>query len=183
MKPKLCIHPLTIPFFVLMGASSCRRGFFVLYVFIFLHELSHFAVSLLLKERVSSLKLLPWGCMLSLSSIPDRKHSIFIFLAGPLFNILMCSVGIYPKENLALALFNLIPVSPLDGGVIVNCIFGKFAFFVSLLFIFGVVLFSIRHHLPLVLPIILTALLLLGEKNRFEKTVSDRILGYFKGKM
>lgn len=155
----------------------------MLYTFIFLHELSHFAVSLLLKERVSSLRLLPWGCMLSLSSIPDRKHSLFIFLAGPLFNLLMCSLGVYPEENLALALFNLMPVSPLDGGVIVNCIFGKFAFFVSLLFIFGVVLFSFKHNLPLVLPILLTALLLLGEKNRFEKNMAARILGYFKSKM
>ena len=183
MKPKLCIHPLTIPFFVLMGMSHYKRGFFVLYAFIFFHELSHFVVSLLLKERVSAFKLLPWGCLLSLSSIPDRKHSLFIFLAGPLFNLLMYRVGVYPEENLALALFNLMPVAPLDGGVIVNCIFGKFAFFISLLFIFGVVLFSIRHHLPLILPIILTALLLLGEKNRFEKNMSARILGYFKGKM
>ena len=140
-------------------------------------------VSLMLKEKVASLKLLPWGCMLSLSSIPDKKHSILILLAGPLFNLIMFLLGIYPEENLALALFNLMPVAPLDGGALVNCIFGKYAFFVSLLFIFGITFFSLKQRLPLILPLLLTLLLLIGEKNRMEKTVSARIIGYFKGKM
>lgn len=183
MKHKLYIHPLTIPFFILMGLTVYKDSFFTLYVFIFFHELCHCIVSLMLKEKVSSLRLLPWGCMLSLSSIPDKKHSILILLAGPLFNLIMYFSGIYPEENLALALFNIMPVAPLDGGALVNCIFGRYAFFVSLLFVFGITFFCFKHHLPLMLPVLLTLLLLLGEKNRMEKTVSAKIIGYFKGKM
>lgn len=183
LKHKLYIHPLTIPFFILMGVTVYKSRFFTLYIFIFFHELSHCTVSLMLKEKVASLKLLPWGCMLSLATIPDKKHSILILLAGPLFNVIMYFSGIYPEENLALALFNLMPVAPLDGGALVNCIFGKYAFFVSLVFIFGITFFALKHRLPLILPLLLTALLLIGEKNRMEKTVSARIIGYFKGKM
>lgn len=183
MKHKLYIHPLTIPFFILMGLTAYKRYFFTLYVFIFFHELSHCMVSIILKEKVSSLRLLPWGCMLSLSSVPDKKRSIFILGAGPFFNLIMYFLGICPEENLALALFNLIPVAPLDGGALVNCIFGKFSFFVSLTFILCSTFFCLKHRLPLILPIILTALLLLGEKNRMEKTVSAKIIGYFKGKI
>lgn len=175
------LHPLTIPFFILMGLTPYRSRFFLLYFFIFLHELSHMAASLLLKEKVSSLRLYPWGCTLCLASAPCKAKSLMILAAGPLFNILMLLPGIYPIENLSLALFNLMPVMPLDGGAIVNTLFGRRAFFISLVFILAAFLFCIRLHILPILPILLTLVLILGEKNRLDKTVYFKITAFFKG--
>ncbi len=140
------------------------------------------AVSLILKERVSSLQLFPWGCTLNLSSIPDKGHSLPILMAGPLFNLIMYFLDICPEENLSLALFNLMPVMPLDGGAIVNLIFGRAAFFISAVFIAFIAAICLYYRFPPLLPILLTAVLIIGEKNRFDKTISTKIIGYFNGK-
>ncbi len=175
------IHPLTIPFFILMGFTPYKRHFFILYFFIFLHELCHMAISLLLKEKVSSFRLFPWGCTLSLTTLPDKKHSILILIAGPLFNLIMYFLNIYPLENLSLALFNLMPVMPLDGGALVNTIFGKKAFYISLLFIIVTVLFCLKFHIFPLLPILLAVILITGERNRFEKNINCKVTAFFKG--
>lgn len=176
------IHPLTIPFFIVMGLTSYKSRFFLLYFFIFLHELCHTAVSLLLKERVSSLRLYPWGCTLNLLSVPNRAHSLIILSAGPLFNIIMFFLGIYPTENLSLALFNLMPVMPLDGGAIINTLLGKKAFFISLIFILAAFFLCLRLHIFPFIPLLLFIVLFLGEKNRLDKTVNCKITAFFKSK-
>lgn len=179
MKSFIRIHYLTIPFFILIGFTDYKKYFFTLYFFIFLHELSHLGVSLFFNAGFSYIKLMPWGCILSLEKLPPKKASLIIHLAGPLFNLIMYFLNISPAENLSLALFNLIPVMPFDGGVIVNLLFEKGAFFISLTFIilsFAVCLYF--KNFPF-LPIILTALLLLGEKNRLDKTIYYKIRALF----
>lgn len=182
MKHRFYIHPLTIPLFILIGLTPYKIRFFILYIFIFLHELSHLTVSVILGEKVSGIRLLPWGCVLNLKSVPKKKSSILIHLAGPVFNILMYFLKIYPAENLALALFNLMPVMPLDGGVIANILFKSFAFFVSLIFIVLLTFFCIYFRFPITLPILLTLLLVFGEKNRLDKTISAKVIGHFNTK-
>lgn len=174
------IHPLTIPFFILMGFTSYKSHFFLLYFFIFLHELSHMVISLLLKEKVSALKLFPWGCTLNLTSLPDKKHSILILIAGPLFNLIMYFLDIYPVENLSLALFNLMPIIPLDGGALVNALFGKAAFFISLTFIILMTVLCLKLHFLPILPLLLAVILSIGERNRFEKNINYKITAFFK---
>lgn len=175
------IHPLTIPVFIIMGFTPYKRYFFSLYFFIFLHELTHMAVSLFLKEKVSSVSLYPWGCSLNLASFPGRRNTVLILLAGPLFNLFMYFLSIYPKENLSLAIFNLFPVMPLDGGGIVNALFGKRAFFVSLSFTIITIILCFRFHLPPHLPIALAVILITGEKNRIDKNINFKITAFFKG--
>ncbi|MBR5535409.1 MAG: hypothetical protein IKU60_02040 [Clostridia bacterium] len=180
MKHKIYIHPFTIPLFVLAGMTNYGCRFYILYLFILLHEISHMTAGLILKEKVSAIKLMPWGCILCLSSIPKRKSTILIALAGPVFNLVMFYMGIFPPENLSLALFNLIPVLPLDGGVIINALFTKGAFFISSAFIVIICILCIYFRLPLYLPIILAVLLITGEKNRMDRNLSAKIIGYFK---
>lgn len=175
------IHPLTIPVFILIGLTPYGKGYFILYFFIFLHELTHMAVSLFLKEKVVSVSLYPWGCSLNLKSFPERHSMVLILLAGPLFNLLMYFLGIYPMENLSLALFNLFPVMPLDGGGIVNALFGKRAFFLSLFFVLFAIALCLKCHLPPYLPIALAVILITGEKNRMDKNINFKITAFFKG--
>ncbi len=174
------IHPLTIPVFILMGLTPYRTHFFTLYFFVFLHELSHMAVSIALKEKVSSLRLLPWGCTLNLASFPDKKHTLLILAAGPLFNLFMFFLSIYPIENLSLALFNLMPVMPLDGGVIASTLLERKAFYISVLFILFTIFLCLRLHFPPYLPLLLGVILFAGEKSRFEKNINCKIAAFFK---
>lgn len=179
LKNLIRIHPLTIAFFIAIFFTPYKSRFFILYFFVFIHELFHSLTALLLKEKIRAVHLLPFGCMLSLSSVPSRKKSLLIFLSGPLFNLSMFLFNIFPQENLSLALFNLIPVVPLDGGMIISLLFPKFSFVISLASIFLIsaacVFFKRFYSLPLMLLVILSV----TEKNKLENNINSRIITYF----
>ena len=97
-----------------------------------LHELGHYAAIRLLGGRVARLKLSCVGAEMALSARcplgPARE--LAATLAGPAVNLLcawICS-GLgeawwcFTGLHLALGLFNLLPVGPLDGGRALNCL-------------------------------------------------------------
>ena len=134
---KLSIHPL---FFVL--------GFFYAItgqIFIFIictatavvHELGHSFVSANLGYRLNKITLMPFGAVV-VGDIEGLKFSdqTKIALAGPMINVAVAMFfvafwWIYPNcyaytdvvvySNLSMALVNLLPIYPLDGGRIVFC--------------------------------------------------------------
>lgn len=179
---KLNIHPLTIPSFVLMHLLGMSERFLPLYIFALFHECAHLLTSVLLGEKIKSFSLYPWGCMLILQTLPNRRKSLAIFLSGPLFNLVLFLLGIYPKENISLALFNLIPVAPLDGGMLINLLFPSAAPAISVLFILLLTLSSFYLKAPFFLPAVLAFLFILGEKTKLDKTLASRILEHFRSK-
>lgn len=91
-----------------------------------LHELGHWVVLSCLGGSVRTLHLSVFGALMETDS---RRLSYTgetaAVLAGPLANLLaagLCSLGetsfcrVFAGANLALCLFNLLPVRPLDGG-------------------------------------------------------------------
>lgn len=97
-----------------------------------LHELGHYAAIRLLGGRVARLKLSCVGAEMALSARcplgPARE--LAAALAGPAVNLLcawLCS-GLgeawwcFTGLHLALGLFNLLPVGPLDGGRALSCL-------------------------------------------------------------
>ncbi|MBQ7876338.1 MAG: hypothetical protein IJ316_03525 [Clostridia bacterium] len=135
--------------------------------------------ALILGEKIYKIHLLPFGCMLSLSSVPSNAKSLIIALSGPLFNILMFAFGIFPRENLTLALFNLIPVLPLDGGVISGVLFPRFSLLFSVLSVVGLSIFCVVSRKNPLLPITLFIVLVISEKNKIEKKINSRVITHF----
>ena len=104
-------------------------------LFAFIHELGHMLAGIILKLKPKSLNLMPLGISVTFETYEYKKlieiKKIAIALAGPLTNLIIClittflDIDIITKElitysNILIALFNLIPLYPLDGGRILK---------------------------------------------------------------
>lgn len=134
---ELSLHPL----FVLILFFSVLTGQFLeiitLFSIVFIHELGHVCAALLTGVTVKSVQLLPFG---GVAVIEDHGRltagrEMGIALAGPLQNGIMILMALALKQaeygssayldyfigaNAMIALFNLLPVLPLDGGKILQ---------------------------------------------------------------
>ena len=136
------------PFFVIIMMTSLLTGHFIelitLFAIVFIHECGHAAAAALFGCRVRSIQMLPFG---GVAVIEDggkltAYREIVIALAGPLQNVLMVGVVVLLRQfqlgdpvfldyiinaNMLIALFNLLPVLPLDGGKVVQAIVSLWA--------------------------------------------------------
>ncbi|MGQ9779328.1 MAG: site-2 protease family protein [Bacillota bacterium] len=163
---------------VFLGAAllAGRPGEALLLLFLlFSHEFAHLAVAIGFGYRPISLRLLPCGGFLVLDRpmIGDTTGEAAVAAAGPLHHFVLLwlaahapgfkeAIGpLWPfflRANLSLALFNLLPVFPLDGGRLLRAGLSRrqgplvatktvrrvgffvslsFLFFASFLFIYG----------------------------------------------
>lgn len=104
-----------------------------LYTAVFLHEMAHMAVCLLLQERIIAVRLTAYGMNLRTAYIKNPKNQILIAAAGPLANVALMELCLLLKpywafsyldffvlSNLLIFLLNLCPALPLDGGVMIR---------------------------------------------------------------
>ena len=113
----------------------------VLFASVLLHELAHAACARRLGVRVYEVELLPFGGVAHLDEpamVPPARE-VGVALAGPAANGLLAAVGMallalqlpataawpverWTADQVALAVFNLLPVFPLDGGRVVRAL-------------------------------------------------------------
>lgn len=107
--------------------------YFMFLVFVLIHELAHLIVGILIGGKPKKLHINPLGVSLEIYSYGKNKslNKILFFLIGPLTNLLLAILFMYMKidnivkekiiyTNLAICLFNLLPILPLDGGKILR---------------------------------------------------------------
>lgn len=137
MKIEIDLKVILLMLIFLFTSQIEIYGIFIF--FIFLHELAHVLVGLLLGFRVSSISMNVFGFSAQLYTYKSRKPYIRIitYLAGPIFN-LICVVAFYFSKienefvlnviytNLVLCIFNLFPILPLDGGKILKEVLKSF---------------------------------------------------------
>lgn len=133
---ELRLHPLLIAVFA--GAMVLGRldELLVAFLALTIHETSHALAAALFGNRILSIELMPFGSVARLreSALPPYAELV-IAAAGPLASLIAagaasCSLRVLPMPqqvvdtffsfNLTLALVNLLPVLPLDGGRILR---------------------------------------------------------------
>lgn len=123
-------------FFLIVLIFTLFAGYFKVFVFCFicmaLHESGHVLTAILVHARVRSIKIMPVGFSAVIDddfcSVPQRAA---ISVGGPFANIVVFfilsavnsyflidseNMRFFILTNLLLAVFNMIPVMPLDGG-------------------------------------------------------------------
>jgi len=133
---RIRIHLL---FWAVIGLSVMTGHFLevlTLFIIVLIHELGHVAMARELGWTVTEVQLLPFGGVATMEDAyaTDPLDEIVVALAGPFLNLVMMAFsylcwysGVWTEEwarfflvsNVTIALFNLLPIWPLDGGRIV----------------------------------------------------------------
>lgn len=111
----------------------------LLMLFAFCHEMGHLLCGILMGLKPKSLKIMPMGLSIEFEiyskNIKDKLQlkKIWIALAGPITNIIIILITIIFNKNIEtilygeiiysnilIAIFNLLPIYPLDGGRILK---------------------------------------------------------------
>lgn len=132
-------------FFIIFYLSKQIEIYLVIMFFAFIHELTHLLAGILLKMKVKRISIMPLGFSVEFAVLEENYNKkilksnileikrIVIAIAGPLINLIICLVAsnlniqyelknmiIY--SNFLIAIFNLLPIYPLDGGRIIKSI-------------------------------------------------------------
>ena len=129
---KIPIHPTFILLFFWFLLSGVVLEFFILIGVVLIHELGHYVVAKKLGYKLSGFYLAPYGVSLNYKDGKFLPYDeVKIALAGPmanfalsflllglwwLFPVLYCFTYQIANLSLFLAVFNLLPAYPLDGG-------------------------------------------------------------------
>ena len=140
---KIKISPITVIFMIFSVLFGQGKPFLLYFMVSVIHELAHFLFCLLFNVSIQQFTLLPFGVSMEVLDI-DKISSIkqiIIYIAGPLsfivtFLLFTClkkinlinenNFNFLTKVNYLMALFNLIPIFPLDGYRILKAILQLF---------------------------------------------------------
>ncbi|MBD3917767.1 site-2 protease family protein [Paenibacillus sp. PR3] len=133
------VHPLFVIVMLLSAAAGRFAELITLFILVFVHELGHVVAARSFGWHIREVKLLPFGGVAETEEaggMPTREEAI-VALAGPLQNVWMAALawgigqmGIgdpawaneLVEANMLIALFNMIPIHPLDGGKLFQCL-------------------------------------------------------------
>ena len=136
-------------FLLLFLITSQFEIYIIVMIFAIIHELGHLLAGVILKFKVDEIKLTPMGVRLQFK-IENREYNkkvkkgnllnvkkAIIAIAGPITNLVILIVLIILKNiglnftntyiyqiiiysNLLIAIFNMLPIYPMDGGRVIN---------------------------------------------------------------
>ncbi|NMA68008.1 MAG: peptidase M50 [Desulfitobacterium sp.] len=144
----LKIHPTFWLVLLVYGALGLFSQALLIFLLVIGHELAHLLTAKAYGFKVMGIELYPFGGAAHCDDLFEgrRVEESVMALAGPSFNLVLFFLGVvlqwegiwtgklaelFISVNFWLAVFNLIPVLPLDGGRIVRALFADTFGFVS----------------------------------------------------
>lgn len=136
--PKIRIHPLFLIFAIFVILSGHFFLFINMLIAVIIHELAHAKIARSRGYVIDKMTFMPYGAVLSGKENITKDNAIAIYIAGPIYNaiiglmiiaiwwiipIIYNYTRIFVASNLILALFNLLPIYPLDGSKIIMNLF------------------------------------------------------------
>ena len=170
--------------------------YFIYYLFILFHELSHIFIAALLDKKINSLKFSVAGACavfndeFEVENLKQIIKNIIVYIAGPISNFMLAIFFRYNKMifeiNLFLFIINLIPIFPLDGFKISKNFLLLLKYFrlikfdievfqkiLQMIFIFALFIISIIQIIEYYNPTILIFLFYIYIINKQEKSKID----------
>lgn len=127
----LYIHMITVILFAVCFVTHQLETALIAYLIMLIHELAHLLAAVCIGLKPERIVIYPCGVNLTLKNkvIYSVSEEIILYAAGPFANIIMAlaAVCFFDKipysydfyiQNIALFALNMLPVIPLDGGVI-----------------------------------------------------------------
>ncbi len=120
------ISPLILPLSVILVLTNNIGVYLLTYLVMAIHEFAHLFVAYVIGLKTDCIIFSPFGVNLRLKNriINTLSEEIILYSAGPLVNGILALISIYFKDtnfyhlNIALFITNLLPIIPLDGGMI-----------------------------------------------------------------
>lgn len=139
-KINISVYSIIIIFLSLI--SGLFKEFIVISIIILFHEFGHFIFLYKYKWNIKEIKIYPFGGVCTLDEKIDKplKEEFIISIMGLIFQELLFLIvfilrknliidsyiyELFKNYNLAIFLFNLLPIIPLDGSKIFNVIVNK----------------------------------------------------------
>lgn len=128
---KFEIHPICYIVALIYIITGTFRPFFWITILIVIHEIGHVLAGTFFKWNIEKVIIMPMGGITIFKESLNRPifQEFIIALMGPIFQIIFFILinsyvpySWFYNANLALLLFNLLPIIPLDGSKILHCI-------------------------------------------------------------
>lgn len=125
------------------------KSILLIYFIIIVHEIGHVLIALLFKRKITSITIYSFGGVTKSSSMINSSlnEDLLIYISGIIFQIVLgllinfikpftpLTMSLFNHYNNIIILFNLIPIIPLDGYLILNNLMNKFIPFYYSLYI------------------------------------------------
>ena len=112
--------------FIIIFILTKQINIYAIFIFFTLiHEISHAVTGIILGLKIKKISIMPFGFKITFKNKKEKEEieKIIIALSGPVMNLVIMILAIIFKlhtniiySNLIIAIFNLIPIYPLDGG-------------------------------------------------------------------